>query len=272
VATDSEQRTSAQRRQREVATQATNSSLDESDGSEDSSGGIDLKVVGALAAVAGVALLAGGGYVYRDTIKDAISWFISVVDDWGPYGYVAYTFVYTALELIIIPAVPLTMASGVLFGVGPGTVVVSLASTAAAAIAFLITRYAARDKIAGLARDNKKFAAIDKAIGKDSFKVVLLLRLSPLLPLSLSNYLYGLTSVDFVPYVLGSWLGQLPGTFAYVSAGSYGRKVIDGADAGGGISSWQIAVGAAVTILAIGYIGRLAKQALDEVDDDLDTA
>lgn len=50
-------------------------------------------------------------------------------------------------------------------------------------------------------------------------QVVLLLRLSPLLPLSLSNYLYGLTSVDFVPYVLGSWLGQLPGTFAYVSAG-----------------------------------------------------
>ena len=53
-------------------------------------------------------------------------------------------------------------------------------------------------------------------------QVVLLLRLSPLLPLALSNYLYGLTSVDFVPYVLGSWLGMLPGTIAYVSAG--GRR------------------------------------------------
>ena len=49
---------------------------------------------------------------------------------------------------------------------------------------------------------------------------MLLLRLSPLLPLALSNYLYGLTSVDFAPYVLGSWLGMLPGTFAYVSAGA----------------------------------------------------
>ena len=102
--------------------------------------------------------------------------------------------------------------------------------------------------MAELAKDNKKFNAIDRAIGKDSFKVrfkchhcsshfwqavafakrrcpqsalqvVLLLRLSPLLPLALSNYLYGLTSVDFVPYVLGSWLGMLPGTIAYVSAG-----------------------------------------------------
>lgn len=55
--------------------------------------------------------------------------------------------VYTALELVIIPAIPLTMAAGVLFGVGPGLVVVSLASTAAAALAFLIARYAARDKV-----------------------------------------------------------------------------------------------------------------------------
>jgi len=70
-----------------------------------------------------------------------------------------------------------------------------------------------------IAKGNKKFAAIDRAIGKDSFKVVLLLRLSPLLPLALSNYLYGLTSVALTPYVLGSWLGMLPGTLAYVSAG-----------------------------------------------------
>ena len=69
------------------------------------------------------------------------------VDDLGSWGYVAYTFVYTALELVIIPAIPLTMAAGALFGVAPGVVVVSLASTAAAALGFLITRYAARDKV-----------------------------------------------------------------------------------------------------------------------------
>ena len=198
--------------------------------------------------------------------------------------------VYTALEIAIVPAIPLTMAAGALFGVGPGLVVVSLASTAAAALAFLIARYAARDKVsctpgAGAAdaagadaagatiqmveegvvwlvrlrhafragnrtgqgqqevRGNRqsywqrqlqgaaqpasvRFVPIPCAgrPGRGSklggrAQVVLLLRLSPLLPLALSNYLYGLTSVDFVPYVLGSWLGQLPGTFAYVSAG-----------------------------------------------------
>lgn len=73
----------------------------------------------------------------------------------------------------------------------------------AAAAAFLIARYFARDRILKLVEGNKKFLAIDKAIGENGFRVVTLLRLSPLLPFSLGNYLYGLTSVKFVPYVLG---------------------------------------------------------------------
>lgn len=73
----------------------------------------------------------------------------------------------------------------------------------AASIAFLIARYFARERILKLVEGNKKFLAIDKAIGENGFRVVTLLRLSPLLPFSLGNYLYGLTSVKFVPYVLG---------------------------------------------------------------------
>ena len=67
----------------------------------------------------------------------------------------------------------------------------------------LIARYLVRDRVLKLAEGNKKFLAIDKAIGENSFRVVALLRLSPLLPFSLGNYLYGLTSVKIVPYVLG---------------------------------------------------------------------
>ena len=78
---------------------------------------------------------------------------------------------------------------------------------------------AARDRIQEIAQKNAKFKAIDRAIGRNSLKIVTLLRLSPLLPLALSNYLYGLTSVDLGSYVLGSWAGMLPGTIAYVAAG-----------------------------------------------------
>lgn len=70
------------------------------------------------------------------------------------------------------------------------------------------------------AEQNPKFKAIDRAIADEGLKMVVLLRLSPLLPLSLSNYLYGLTSLELRPYVLGSWLGMLPGTFLYVQTGA----------------------------------------------------
>ena len=75
----------------------------------------------------------------------------------------------------------------------------------AASVAFLIARYFARERIVKLVEGNKKFLAIDKAIGENGFRVVTLLRLSPLLPFSLGNYLYGLTSVKFIPYVLGRY-------------------------------------------------------------------
>lgn len=85
----------------------------------------------------------------------------------------------------------------------------------AASVAFLIARYFARERILKLVEGNKKFLAIDKAIGENGFRVVTLLRLSPLLPFSLGNYLYGLTSVKFVPYVLGR--SVLKGNFLYYS-------------------------------------------------------
>lgn len=80
----------------------------------------------------------------------------------------------------------------------------------AAAVAFLIARYFARERILKLVEGNKKFLAIDKAIGENGFWVVTLLRLSPLLPFSLGNYLYGLTSVKFLPYVLGRLVSDFP--------------------------------------------------------------
>lgn len=74
-------------------------------------------------------------------------YFINLVDTFGPLGYVAYIAVYAALEVLAVPAIPLTMTAGVIFGVLPGTAVVSVAGTMACTISFLIARYVARDKV-----------------------------------------------------------------------------------------------------------------------------
>jgi len=233
------------------------------------------KLIATLSVVGGLTILVIGGILMKDQIRAFLELFIDLVDDWGPLGYLAYIGVYSILELLAVPAIPLTMTAGIIFGVAPGTAVVSVASTAAAAISFLIARYVARDRVYVWTSKNPKFAAIDRAIGKDGFRVVALLRLSPLLPLAASNYLYGLTSVDFVSYVFASWLGMLPGTIAYVAAGTYGKEFLLGAGEGaagsgqGGFQPWQVAVALGCTALAVGYVGMLAKNALKDVDSEI---
>lgn len=77
-----------------------------------------------------------------------------------------------------------------------------------------------REPVEGLLDENPKFRALDTAIAKEGFKVILLLRLSPIFPFALSNYLYGVTSVDFFEYMMGTLIGFFPGTLAYVYGGT----------------------------------------------------
>jgi len=190
-------------------------------------------------------------------LKDFQDW----ISGLGPLGGVLYGLAYVAAALLFVPGAILTLGAGFLFGIGWGLVLVSLAATATAALAFLIARYAARDRIEKLAKKNEKFAAVDRAIGKNGWKVVALLRLSPLIPFSLSNYLYGLTSVRFLPYVAASWAGMLPGTLLYVALGAAGKTVGEK----GARSPWEwvllgagLLATAAVTVL----LTRVARKEL----------
>lgn len=210
------------------------------------------------------------GYVYKDQINTFLTHFSGFIEGYGTAGYALFILAYAGLEVLAIPAVPLTMSAGLLFGSVTGTIMVSISGTLAASVAFLIARYFARERILKMVEGNKKFLAIDKAIGENGFKVVTLLRLSPLLPFSLGNYLYGLTSVKFLPYVLGSWLGMLPGTWAYVSAGAFGRAIIQDEteiSLGGNSQLLTLGIGLLVTAIAATYVTRLAKDAVKDIDE-----
>lgn len=212
----------------------------------------------------------GVGYFYKDQINAFLTQFSGFIEGNGPAGYALFVAVYAGLEILAIPAIPLTMSAGLLFGSITGTIIVSISGTVAASAAFLIARYFARDRILKLVEGNKKFLAIDKAIGENGFRVVTLLRLSPLIPFSLGNYLYGLTSVKFVPYVLGSWLGMLPGTWAYVSAGAFGRAIIQEESnvglTGGNGQLLTLGLGLLATALAAAYVTKLAQDAVKDIE------
>ncbi len=195
-------------------------------------------------------------------------------NDWvahlGVWGVLLFILVYIVATVLFFPASILTIGAGFIFGVPLGTVIVSIAATAGATLAFLIARYLARDQIEHKVADNPRFKRIDRAIGERGAKLVFLLRLSPLVPFNFSNYFYGLTSVKFWPYVLASWIGMLPGTLLYVYLGAAGKASLSGA-AGqiSGRSAWEyvlFGVGLIATVIVTIWVTRIARRELSKTE------
>ena len=120
-----------------------------------------------------------------------------------------------------------------------------------------------RQNIEELTRKNPRFRAIDEAIGKNGWKIVGLLRLSPLIPFNFSNYFYGITGISFGAYVLVSAIGMIPGTLMYAYLGAIGQASVSGGTAAH--SKWQyglLAIGLVATIAVTVLVSRIAKNAL----------
>ncbi len=189
------------------------------------------------------------------------------VGQMGVVGIFIFIGVYAAATVLLAPGAILTIGAGFAFGLWKGFVAVSAGSTIGAALAFLVARFIARDKVEAIAKGNEKFCNIDNAIGKQGAKLVFLLRLSPVIPFNLSNYFYGLTGVKFWPYVLASWVGMMPGTFLYVYIGTAGKAAVSAAAGGEAMKhGWQywmlMSVGFAATIAVTIWVAKIARDAL----------
>lgn len=225
-------------------------------------GGGWLRFVLAVVALAGGALLTRQFHLIQ-RLPELLDWFRSL----GPLGAVAFVVAYVLACVLFLPGSPLTLGAGALFGVPFGFALVSLASTLGATASFLIGRFVARDWIGTKAVGNAKFGAIDAAIGREGWKIVALLRLSPLFPFSLLNYALGLTRVKFCDYVLASWLGMMPGTLLYVWLGALAGGAAR--QAGGHHqrtpAEWTLfGIGLLATVAVTFYVTRVAKQALNK--------
>ncbi len=207
-----------------------------------------------------------------DGLMEALRAWIAGLGFWAP---LVYALVYGLAATLFIPGSALSLAAGLLFGVWLGTATVWLGAVIAIALSFLIARYAARAKVEAMATTRPRFAAIDRAIGDQGWKIVALMRLSPVFPFNLQNYLFGVTAIGFLPCWLASAVFIVPGTFLYVYLGYAGGEaaaVVGGANtdvlklALNGIGLLATAV---VTIV----IARIAANAISKhaPDENLDT-
>lgn len=214
-------------------------------------------------ALAVAVLLAAGHFL------PVAAWF-QRTDGWigrlGWAGPLIFIGIYAVGTVLFVPGSVMTVAAGVLFGWW-AIPVVSLGATLGASLAFLVARYLARERVARFAESNPRFRAIDRAVGERGARLVGLLRLSPVIPFNVSNYFYGLTRVEFWPYVLASFLGMLPGGCLYVYLGAVGKVGLDGGHREHSPLEYIfLGLGLAVTVVVTVLVTRLACRALGKTD------
>ena len=217
------------------------------------------RIVLVLVALAAIVYLgrSAGAYVPR---------FAEWVGGLGPLGPLVFIAGYAAAVIGFVPGSVLTLASGAIFGLAEGTAYVFVAAVLGSTGAFLIARHGARAAVERRIEGDARFAAIDRAVGREGRKIVFLLRLSPVFPFNLLNYALGLTQVRLVDYVVAS-LGMLPGTLLYVYTGKLigdVAAVAGGVETEVGMGEWVVrGVGLVATAVVTLYITRIARRALD---------
>ncbi len=127
--------------------------------------------------------------------------------------------IYVVCTALSLPgAAILTLASGVIFGLGLGTLLSSFASTLGAGLAFLGARYFLKDWVQS--KFGSKISSINAGVEKEGAFYLFTLRLMPVFPFFLVNLLMGLTPIKFWTYFFVSQAAMLPGTLIYVNAGT----------------------------------------------------
>jgi len=198
------------------------------------------------------------------------AWFLLPVEEWaeafqqwieglGVWGVVAFAVIYVVATVLLIPASPLTLVAGLAFGLW-GFPLIVVAATTGAALAFLVARYLARNKVKAMVGKRPKFKAVDEAVTEEGWKIVALMRLSPLVPFNLQNYLFGVTDIAFTRYLAATFVGIMPGSLLYVYLGSLGQQ-----SGSGSTGKWIfLAVGLLATAITVVLITRKAKARLAE--------
>ncbi|PIN17370.1 hypothetical protein CDL12_09971 [Handroanthus impetiginosus] len=206
-------------------------------------------------------------------LKDFLVW---VDQDLGPWGPLVLAVAYIPLTILAVPASVLTLGGGYLFGLPLGFIADSVGATLGAGSAFLLGRTLGRSFVISKLNDYPQFHAVAIAIQRSGFKIVLLLRLVPLLPFNMLNYLLSVTPVPIVPYLLASWLGMMPITLALVYVGTTLKDLSDVTHGWGEFSKtrWAfIVLSLVVSVVLMIIVTRVAKAALEKAlaeNEDLD--
>jgi len=206
-----------------------------------------------------IALIVGWFFL---PVKEWSDSFQSWIKDLGAWGVLIFGVVYIVATVFLVPVSVLTVIAGLAFGVAIGFPLVLVSATIGATLAFLVARYLMHKRVESLVAKRTKFKAVKQAVSEGGWKIVGLLRLSPLVPFNLQNYFYGITDVKLVQYVPATFVGIMPGTLLYVYLGAAGKAA---SGEGGGPLQWTFfAVGLIATVAVTVFVTKKAKEKLKQ--------
>ena len=172
--------------------------------------------------------------------------------------------IYSAVSvigtLLLVPAWIFPLVAGAAFGLGWGLAAALVSALVSALLAFLAARHVLRKPVERAAKRSRRFKAVDRAVGRDAWKIVALVRMSPVLPSGLKSYFFGITRIRIGDYASASLAGMFPGVALKVYVGSAGRLAL----ADGGPLNWALFGGGLVALVILGLIiTRIAMRTLD---------
>ncbi|MGF1480563.1 MAG: TVP38/TMEM64 family protein [Cyanophyceae cyanobacterium] len=211
-------------------------------------------------AVGLVALL--GSVLPLDTWIEAINRWLETLGLWAIPAFIS---LYVFASVLGFPNIVLILVAGTVFGLVTGMASASAADTLGAVACFALGRTIARQRIKKWLDKNPDFARLDRAVGEQAWKILLLSRLSPLIPSNILNYGFSCTKVGFWQYFLLTWLGMLPVIAFYVYLGAFGVSLFGG-DSSPQLLAWR-AAGLALAVGVAIYLTRLAKSVLSEAEE-----
>jgi len=201
-------------------------------------------------------------------------WIILVVDTIRSFGWLGpllFTLLYIVTTVSLLPGAALTLIAGFLYGPVYGLALASPASVIAATVAFALSRSVFRHRIEQRIQDHPFLHNMNRAVEESGFKLMMTLRLSPLLPFVFLNYSLGLTRVRLRDYILASIIGMFPATAMYTYIGSVGYSIaqlLSGqreASTGESLMYWA---GLVATIAIAVFLTRIARHSLKAITDE----
>ena len=218
----------------------------------------------AILLVAGVLLLLVAGRAFSTQLV-ALTSRVHAAGAWGPVLFVAC---YALASAAFVPAGLLTLSAGTIFGLARGATYAFVGATFGACLAFVLARYVARDLVDRWLASAPRAAAVASAVGANGRKIVLLLRLSPVIPFSMINVAMGASRIRFADFALGC-IGMLPVTMLYAYYGSVAASLAGtladpqhGRNQGGSAHHIVLVIGLIATMAVTAIVARVAARAL----------